>query len=322
MKEQFIDRGKRSTKEGFALGLLKAAEKNPQIFGIGSDITSSVGMDLFAKNFPERFISLGIAEQNAAAVAAGLALMNKIPVFSSYAVFSTFRAADQIRVSICYNNLKVIIGGAHAGLSVGPDGATHQALEDIALMRVLPNMTVLSPCDATQTEKIVLAAIENINGPIYIRYGREAIADFSTEEINFEIGKAQELKKGNDVCIVATGLMTWESLCAAEILHEQGINARVINVHTIKPFDEKLIVRAAAECRAMVVCEEHQISGGLGGLVAETLAKHYPCPIEFVGINDTFGESGKAEELLIKYKLDKFSIVEAVNKVINRKNVK
>lgn len=321
MKEQFIDRGKRSTKEGFALGLLKSAEKNPQIFGIGSDITSSVGMDLFAKNFPERFISLGIAEQNAAAVSAGLALMNKIPVFSSYAVFSTFRAADQIRVSICYNNLKVIIGGAHAGLSVGPDGATHQALEDIALMRVLPNMTVLSPCDATQTEKILLAAIENINGPIYIRYGREAIPDFSTEEIDFEIGKAQILKNGYDVCIVATGLMTWESLCAAEFLNEQGINARVINVHTIKPFDEELIVKAANECKAIVVCEEHQISGGLGGIVAETLAKNYPCPIEFVGINDTFGESGKADELLLKYKIDRLSIVDAVLKVINRKNV-
>ena len=286
---------------------------------LGTDITSSVGMHGFASEFPDRFFSLGIAEQNAAGVAAGLALMNKIPVFSTYGVFSVFRAADQIRVSICYNNLHVIIGGAHAGVSVGPDGATHQALEDIAVMRVLPNMTVLSPCDATQTEKAIIQAVENVNGPVYLRYGRDAVPDFTSTDQIFEVGKGQILRSGKDICIIATGHMTWHALKAAEQLQTSGIHAMVLNIHTIKPLDEELIINGAESCGAVVCCEEHQKACGLGSAVAEVLCQNLPVSMGFVGVNDTFGESGQPSELMERYGLDDKAIIDTVLNVLKKK---
>jgi transketolase len=319
MKEIINYREILSTKAGFASGLVRAGKQNAQLICLGTDITSSVGMDRFASEFPERFFSLGIAEQNAAGVAAGLALMHKIPVFSTYGVFSAFRAADQIRVSICYNNLHVIIGGAHAGVSVGPDGATHQALEDIAVMRVLPNMTVLSPCDATQTERAVFEAVENISGPVYLRYGRDAVPDFTSPDQIFDVGKGQILRSGKDICIVATGHLTWHALKAAETLHESGIQAMVVNIHTIKPLDQELIISVADYCGAVVCCEEHQKACGLGSAVAEVLCQNIPVPVGFVGVNDTFGESGQPAELMERYGLNDKAIVHAVFEILKKK---
>jgi len=292
----------KATKEGFAEGL-KIAGSKPEVVGLGADITASVGMNLFAGSFPERFFSMGIAEQNCVGVAAGLALSGKIPVFSSYAVFSALRTTDQIRISVCYNKLHVIIGGAHAGLSVGADGATHQALEDIAIMRVLPDMTVISPCDATQTKIALIAAIEKLNGPVYIRYGREAVPDFTDDNQHHEIGKAQILSEGSDLTIIATGHMVWEALIAAKKLKDSGIHARLINLHTIKPIDEKTIVKAAKETGLIITAEEHQINGGMGSAVAEVVVRNFPVPMNFIGITDSFGESGKADELMKEYGL-------------------
>jgi transketolase len=308
-----------STKEGFALGLLNAGELYENVFAIGTDITNSVGMNYFRDRFPERFFSVGIAEQNAAGIAAGLALMGKIPVFSTYAVFSALRAADQIRVSICYNNLHVIIGGAHAGISVGPDGATHQALEDISIMRALPNMTVVSPCDATQARIALMACVENVSGPVYFRYGRDDVPDFSSETQYFEIGKGQILSSGNDVCIIATGHMTWHAMQAASILSKMNIEAMVINIHTVKPLDNEIIISAAEYCGAIVCCEEHQIAGGLGSAVSELLSQNFPVPIEFIGMKDSFGESGSPKELMNKYFLTMQAIVDVTHKVLQRK---
>ncbi|MBI4648504.1 MAG: transketolase family protein, partial [Bacteroidia bacterium] len=244
------------TRAGFGEGLKQAALTNPGLVALGTDITSSVSMNIFSEAFPERFFSLGIAEQNAICVAAGLALAGKIPVMATYAVFSAFRGLDQIRVSVCYNNLHVIIGGAHAGVSVGPDGATHQGIEDIAVMRALPNMTVLSPCDATQTKLATIAAVEKATGPVYIRFGREPMPDFTDESLSFEIGKGQLFLDGNDAAIISTGHLTWEAIQASLELRNQGINARVINIHTIKPIDEEFIIKAAQETGAIVTAEE------------------------------------------------------------------
>ncbi len=318
MNSVFENKGNKPTKAGFGEGLLNAGF-NKNVVAIGADITASVGVNLFAERYPDRFISLGIAEQNCVAVAAGLALSGKIPVFATYGVFATLRAADQIRVSVCYNNLHVIIGGAHAGISVGPDGATHQALEDIALMRSLPNMTVLSPCDATQTALAVNAAVTNCNGPVYIRFGREAVPDFTDENQEFEIGKGQLLKEGNEVSIIATGHMVWEALQAAYRLENKGISARVINIHTIKPIDIEIIIKAAKETGAIVTAEEHQIMGGFGSAVAEVVVQNYPIPMEFIGMNDCFGESGKPEELMLKYGMTSEAIEKKVLTVLKRK---
>lgn len=315
----FINKGSKPTSSGFGEGLLIAGEKNKNVVAIGADITTSVKVNAFAEKFPERFFSLGIAEQNCVGVAAGLALAGKIPVFSTYAVFSALRTTDQIRVSVCYNNLHVIIGGAHAGISVGPDGATHQALEDIAIMRVLPNMTVLSPCDATQTKLATVAAINELKGPVYIRYGREAMPDFTDENQKFEIGKGQILHNGKDVTIFSTGHLTWEALLAVTELNKEGISAKVVNIHTVKPIDEELIVKCAKETGAIVTAEEHQIYGGFGSAVSEILAKYFPVPVEFVGMNDSFGESGKPIELMKKYGMTTKHIIKAVNKALKRK---
>ncbi len=309
----------KATKEGFAEGLLEAAKTNRDVFCLGADITASVGLDLFKNAYPERFISLGIAEQNCIGVAAGLCLNGKIPVFASYAVFSALRTTDQVRISVCYNNLHVIIGGAHAGISVGTDGATHQALEDIAIMRVLPNMTVISPCDATQTEMAVQKAINECHGPVYIRFGRAPVPDFTDKHQKFEIGKAQLLRKGNDLTLIASGHMVWDALMAAEELTKKNINARVLNLHTIKPIDKVAIIKAARETGAIVTAEEHQIQAGFGSAVCEVLASHCPVPVEFVGMHDCFGESGKPDELLKKFKMTSMDIVKASLKVLKRK---
>jgi transketolase len=314
----YINKGAKPTKTGFGEGLLAAGHLHPELVALGADITTSVGMNLFKDRFPDRFISLGIAEQNCAAVAAGLALGGKIPVFSTYGVFAAQRATDQIRVSICYNDLHVVIGGAHAGISVGPDGATHQALEDIATMRVLPNMTVISSCDATQTKLATMAAIAKLRGPVYLRFGREAVPDFTNEDQDFRIGYGQLMKSGSAMTIVATGNLVWEALQAATELAKDGIDSRVINIHTIKPLDREILVNAAKETGAILCAEEHQVYGGLGSAVAELLVKFHPVPMEFVGMKDSFGESGKPEELMAKYGLDAKGIFDAAKRLILR----
>lgn len=322
------NRGDKPTKEGFGEGLLASGgtvtaggmrQRHPEVIAIGADITASVGVSLFAERFPNQFVSLGIAEQNCMGVAAGLALEGKIPVFATYGVFAALRTTDQIRISVCYNNLHVVIGGAHAGLSVGPDGATHQALEDLAVMRVLPNMTVLSPCDATQTKIATLHAIRQVNGPVYIRFGRAAMPDFTHENQAFEVGKGQLLHPGKDVTVIATGHMVWEALQASYSLFEEGLRARVINIHTIKPIDREIIVRAARETGGVVTAEEHQVTGGLGSAVAEVLAGECPVPMRFIGMPDRFGESGEPKELMKKYGLTSMAIIQAVKEIIHVK---
>lgn len=314
--ERYINRGDKATKTGFGEGVLEIGKRNPHVIGIGADITSSVGMNLFADAFPERFISLGIAEQNCVGVAAGLALAGKLPVFATYGVFSAMRATDQIRISVCYNDLHVIIGGAHAGISVGPDGATHQALEDIAMMRVLPGMTVLSPCDATQAKLAVIAAAEQVHGPVYVRFGREPVPDFTSGDMDFIVGKGQLLNEGKDLTIIATGHMTWETLQAARMLEDKGIRVRVINLHTIKPIDDQIIIRAARETGALLTAEEHQINGGLGAAVAEVVVKHHPVPVDFIGVHNRFGESGKPDELMEKFGLKAHHIADRAQRIL------
>jgi transketolase len=310
MAMKYKNRGNKATKEGFAEGLIELGKKYGDVVLLGADITSSVGMDGFKEQFPERFFSMGIAEQNCIGVAAGLALSGKVPVFSTYGVFAAMRTTDQIRISLCYNKLHALIGGAHAGISVGSDGATHQALEDMAVMRVLPNMTLLSPCDATQTTLACLAAYEQCDGPVYIRFGRAAVPDFTNPDMEFKIGKAQTLKEGKDISLIATGHMLWEALLAAVELEKQGTQARVINMHTIKPIDKEVIVKAAQETKAIVCAEEHQIIGGLGSAVAEVVVQNHPCKMAFVGMNDQFGESGQPAELMEKFGLTAQTIVE------------
>lgn len=304
---------------GFGEAIRDAARDNEKVIGIGVDITKSVSMNLFADEFPDRFYSLGIAEQNAISVATGMALSGYIPVFSTYGVFASMRAADQIRISACYNNVHIIIGGAHAGISVGPDGATHQALEDIAVMRVLPNMTLLSPCDATQAYLATKAAINQCNGPVYIRFGREPVPDFTSQDQDFKIGKAQILHEGNDIAIIATGHLVWPALEAANTLEKEGISARIINLHSIKPIDEKAIIDAASDCGVILTAEEHQIQGGMGSAVAEVVVKNKAVPMDFIGMDDRFGESGQAEELMNKYGLNTENIIQKAKELIKRK---
>jgi transketolase len=315
---KYRNRGDRPTKAGFGEGLLEAGQANEKVMALGADITGSVGMDLFAKKVPERFFSMGIAEQNCIGISAGLALSGKIPVFATYGVFSAMRTTDFVRISVCYNDLHVVIGGAHAGISVGPDGATHQALEDIAIMRVLPNMTVLSPCDATQTKLATIAAIEQIKGPVYLRFGRAPVPDFTDSDDGFTPGKAQLLLSGDDLSIIATGHMVWEAIYAREQLSEKGIRARVINMHTIKPLDEAIVIRAAKETGRIICAEEHQVTGGLGSAVAECLAREHPVPMAFVGMPDSFGESGEPRELMDKYGMSGNQIIKSAEDLMRK----
>ncbi len=312
--------GKIPTRKGFGEGLVELGEQNPNIVVLGGDITSSVLTSFFRDKFPDRFFSIGIAEQNATTIAVGLALSGKIPFFSSYSAFSAFRNADQLRISVAYNNANVKIGGGHSGVTVGPDGATHQSLEEVAFLRTLPNMTLIVPADYNETKKATIAS-GNMFGPTFIRFGRSAGESFTTPESEFIIGKANQLTDGNDVAIFACGTLVWEALLAAEELEKQkGIKARVINLHTIKPIDYEAIVNAAKECGAIVTAEEHQIHGGMGSAVAEVVVKNYPVPMEFIGIQDRFGLSGEPEELMQYFNLNHQTIFASALRAIERRD--
>ena len=310
--------GGKATRFGFGEGLVELGKENSKIFVLGADTISSVAINNFKEMFPDRFLNVGIAETNLLGMAAGLAVAGFIPFVSTYGVFASGRPWEQIRTTICYSNLNVKIGGSHSGLMVGPDGATHQALEEIAIMRCIPNMKVISACDLIETRKAVIASAYS-DGPVYIRYGRENIPIFTQESTPFEIGKANILKDGKDVAILASGTMVYESLMATEILEKKCIKAKVINIHTIKPIDENAIIGAAKECGAIVTAEEHQIYGGFGSAVSEVLVKNFPVPVEMVAVNDKFGQSGDGMDLIAKYGLKDVNIAEAVLKVLKRK---
>lgn len=306
------------TRDGYGKGLVVAGEKNAQVVVLCADLAESTRSHWFKEKFPERYVEMGVAEQNMASVAAGMANYGKIPFISSYAAFSPGRNNEQIRTTISINNLPVKIGGAHAGVSVGPDGATHQALEDIALMRVQPRMTVLVPCDAVEAEKATIAAVE-VPGPVYIRFGREKSPVFTTKGTPFKVGRAEIFRKGKDVAIIGCGMVLYNALVAAENLAKEGIDAMVIDNHTIKPMDKKTVVAAAKKTGAVVTVEEHQIAGGMGSAVAEVLAATAPVPIEFIGVHDRFGESGEPWELIEKFGMGVGAIEKAVKNVIKRK---
>lgn len=317
--QEFEMYGSKPTRFGFGEGLVELGEKNENIIVLGGDITGSVMTSLFRDKFPDRFFSIGIAEQNATTIAAGLALSGKIPFFASYGAFCAFRNADQIRISLCYNEANVKIGGGHAGISVGPDGATHQVLEEVSFLRTLPHMTMLVPCDYLEAKKATVAMGEMV-GPAYIRFGRSNVPLFTRNETPFQIGKATLLREGNDVALLACGSMVWESLLAAQELAKKGINARVLNVSSIKPIDVHAIVDAARECGAIVTAEEHQVHGALGGAVAEVVAKNQPVPMEFVGVKDSFGGSGDPEELMRAFGLTWKEIYASALKAIERRD--
>jgi transketolase len=306
------------TRDGYGVGIVELGEKNDQIVVLCGDLSESTRSAKFRDAFPDRFIQVGVAEQNMAGVAVGLALQGKIPFVATYGVFSPGRNWDQIRISACYNNANVKFAGAHTGISVGPDGATHQAMEDVTLTRTLPRMTVLVPADAEETRKVVHAAAA-IKGPVYFRFGRAATPAFTTAKTPFQIGKAVTFREGTDVAIIGAGPIIHSALLAADQLIEKGISCRVINSPSIKPLDGETIERAARECGAVVTCEEHQIMGGIGSAIAEHLAEHYPVPIQFIGMRNSFGESGEPAELLKKYRMDTEAIIDAVRKVVKRK---
>ncbi len=306
------------TRDGYGEGLVAAAEKNVNVVALGADITASTRVDWFRDKFPERFINIGIAEQNQIGIAAGLSLAGKIPFVTNYGVFLAGRAWDQIRTTLCYSNLNVKLGGAHGGISVGPDGATHQALEEISITRCLPNMKVVVPADSIETRKATLAAAE-IFGPVYIRFGREKVPLITGEETPFELGKAYCVREGTDVAIFACGVMVYESLVAAEMLAKEGISAMVVNNHTVKPMDEKTIIEAAEKTGAVVTAEEHQVAGGMGSAVLEILAQNCPVPAKMVGVIDRFGESGDPDVLMKEFGLTGAGIVTAVKEVLKRK---
>lgn len=306
------------TRDGYGIGIVEAGKENPNIVVLCADLTESTRNLEFKKQFPDRFIQCGVHEQFLAAAGAGFALAGKIPFISSYAMFCPGRAWEQIRTNICLNNVNVKIAGAHAGVSVGPDGATHQAIEDIAIMRPIPNMQIVVPCDALETRKATLA-VARLPGPFYLRFAREKSPIFTTEETPFEFGKAAMFHEGTDAAVVACGLLVHEAMLAAHELERRKISVRVINCHTIKPLDEDTLLTAAKQCGALVTVEEHQTTGGLGGAVAEFLAKHHPVPIEMVGIQDQFGESGAPRQLLEHFGLTAPYIVEAVLRVLARK---
>lgn len=310
-----------STRDGYGEGLVEAGKKDERVIALCADLTESTRTELFKKEFPERFIQVGVAEQALSTVAAGMAAYGKIPFISSYAAFSPGRNWEQIRTTIALNDVPVKIAGSHTGVSVGPDGATHQMLEDIALMRTMPNMVVIAPCDAIEARKATLQTASN-GKPTYLRFARNETAVMTTEDTSFKIGRAEVFFESNDpkVAIIACGPLVYEALKAAKKLEKSEITSVVINNHTIKPIDERTIIRYAKITGAVVTVEEHQINGGMGSAVAEVLAKNFPVPIEFVGMQDSFGESGKPEELLIKYEMTQKDIVEAAKRVIGRKN--
>lgn len=308
----------KDTRSGFGEGLLEAGRADERVVGLCADLTGSLMMDAFQKEFPRRFIQTGIAEANMMGLAAGLATGGKIPFTGTFANFSTGRVYDQIRQSIAYSHKNVKICASHAGLTLGEDGATHQILEDIGLMKMLPGMTVINPCDFNQTKAATLA-IANYEGPVYLRFGRPKWPVFTPENQVFEIGKAWMVNEGTDVSIFATGHLVWKAIQAGEILAQKGISAEIINIHTIKPLDTEAILKSVQKTRCVVTAEEHQMNGGLGDSVAQLLSRNLPTPIEMVAVNDSFGESGKPEELLVKYHLDTPDVVAAAERAIARK---
>jgi transketolase len=316
--KKYIDTGKKDTRSGFGDGLTELGKSNKNVVALCADLIGSLKMDDFKKNHPERFFQIGVAEANMIGIAAGMTIGGKIPFTGTFANFSTGRVYDQIRQSVAYSSKNVKICASHAGLTLGEDGATHQILEDIGLMKMLPGMTVINTCDYNQT-KAATIAIASYNGPVYLRFGRPKVANFTPENQIFEIGKAIKLQEGNDVTIVATGHLVWEALQAAEILNEQGISAEVINIHTIKPLDNEAILNSISKTRCIVTAEEHNFLGGLGESVARVLANNNPTPQEFVATQDTFGESGTPEQLMQKYGLNASAICKAALKVIDRK---
>jgi len=309
----------KASRDGYGEALVWLGEHDPRVVVLGADLTSSTRSDWFQEKFPDRFYSIGIAEQNMLCIAAGLSLTGRIPFVCTYGVFVAGRAWDQVRTTICYANLNVKIGGAHGGISVGPDGATHQALEDIALMRVLPNMTVVVPCDSIETRKATIAIAQEVEGPAYVRFGREPIPIITEESTPFKLGRAEIFRPGDDVSIIACGYLVGEAMKAADELAKEGISARVINLHTIKPIDREAILKAARETGAIVAAEEHQVLAGFCGAVAEVVATECPVPMRFVGIQDRFGESGEPEELLAEFGCTASNIVANAKQVLEMK---
>lgn len=310
---------KKATRDGFGEGLYEVALKNDKIVALCADLAGSLKMGKFIETFPERFFQCGVAEANMMGVAAGLTIGEHIPYTGTFANFSTGRVYDQIRQSIAYSGKNVKICASHAGLTLGEDGATHQILEDIGLMKMLPGMTVINPCDFNQT-KAATIAIADHSGPVYLRFGRPSVPNFTDPNQEFKIGKAVHLNEGADVSIFATGHLVWKAIEAGEILSQKGIEADIINIHTIKPIDNLSVIQSVKKTNCVVTAEEHQKAGGLGESIAALLCSEYPAQLEMVAVNDSFGESGKPEELLVKYGLDTINIVEAALKVINKKN--
>lgn len=310
--------GNNDTRSGFGAGLLEAGKQNSNIVALCADLTGSLKMDAFKKEFPTRFYQMGIAEANMMGVAAGLATAGKIPFTGTFANFSTGRVYDQIRQSIAYSDKNVKICASHAGVTLGEDGATHQILEDLGLMKMLPGMLVINPCDYNQT-KAATIAIANYHGPCYLRFGRPKVPIFTAPNQVFEIGKAVTIYEGTDVSIFCTGHLVWKSIQAAQALAEKGISAEVINIHTIKPLDNEAVLNSVRKTKCVVTAEEHMLNGGLGDSICQLLARNLPTPVEMVGVNDTFGESGTPDQLMAKYGLDVVDVVNAVERVFARK---
>jgi transketolase len=318
MIEQYQNTGNKDTRSGFGAGLLEAAKANPQIVALCADVKESVKMDAFAEAFPHRFFQCGIAEANMIDVAAGLALSGKIPFAGTFAAFASGRVYDQIRQSVAYSVANVKIAASHAGLTVGEDGATHQILEDIGLMKMLPHMVVVHPCDFNQTRAATLAVAEH-RGPVYLRYGRPPVPNFTPENQPFAIGRAITMHEGSDVTIFATGHLVWEALLATQQLLAEGLSVELINIHTIKPLDKKTVLKSAAKTRAVVTAEEHMKTGGLGDSIAQLLACELPTLMEYVAVDDRFGQSGKPSEMLSAYGLDALHIAEAAKRAISKR---
>lgn len=313
------DKEKKDTRSGFGAGLSELGKKNPNVVALCADLTGSLKMDAFQKDHPDRFFQVGIAEANMIGLAAGMTIGGKIPFTGTFANFSTGRVYDQIRQSVAYSDKNVKICASHAGLTLGEDGATHQILEDIGLMKMLPGMTVINPCDYNQT-KAATIAIADHHGPVYLRFGRPAVPIFTPADQKFEIGKALLLEEGTDVTIFATGHLVWKALEAYDMLKEKGISAEIINIHTIKPLDAEAVLKSVRKTKCAVSAEEHNRWGGLGESIASVLSGNYPAPLEMVAVNDTFGESGTPDELMKKYGLDSVDIVNAAIKAIGRKS--
>jgi transketolase len=308
----------KDTRSGFGDAMTELGESHPNVVALCADLVGSLKIAPFIKNHPERFIQTGIAEANMMGIAAGLTIGGKIPYATTFANFGSGRVYDQIRQSIAYSDKNVKIAVSHAGLTLGEDGATHQILEDLAMMRAMPNMTVINPCDYNQTKAATLA-IADFEGPVYLRFGRPVVPVFTPEDQKFEIGKAWMVNEGKDVTIIATGHLVWEAIKAAEVLAEEGIDAEIINIHTIKPLDTAAILKSVKKTKCVVTCEEHQANGGLGDAVAQTLSQAFLAPQEYIAVKDSFGESGTPEQLMVKYGLDSKNITAAVKKVISRK---